>query len=369
MNDTTDMLVFGFVVALRFLVPLWIPRFPLPVIIAALVIDGVDQTVFQTFTNLDLTNYQSYDKALDIYYLAIAYLATFRNWENLFAFELSRFLYYYRLVGVVLFEALHLRALLLFFPNTFEYFFIFYEAIRLRWRPDRMVPVVVLGAASAIWVFVKVPQEYWIHIAKLDVTDELRAHPVLIPILAVCIVAMVAAAHWIVTRRLPPADHAMRFQVADPFGEDLYGSYRRTAGSRRLFDLVLLEKVVLVSLICTIFSQILPDLRSTTLQLVISVSFLIVLNTVASELLARRGIGWQTALGEFVGMSLVNGGLALAAWLLVRDSNSEQGINLGPTLFFLLLVTLLITLYDRYQPYYLIRAAIRQGEIPPPRTT
>jgi hypothetical protein len=364
-NDSTDLLIFGFVVALRFLVPLWIPRYPLPAIIAALIIDGVDQTVFQQFTDLDLTNYQSYDKALDIYYLAIAYLATFRNWDNRFAFELSRFLYYYRLVGVVLFEALHLRALLLFFPNTFEYFFIFYEAVRLRWNPARMVPVVVLGAGTAIWVFIKVPQEYWIHIAKLDVTDELRANPVLIPILAAAIVGLVAAAYWAVMYRLPPADHAMRIAVEDPFGEDLYRQFQRTGTSRPIFDVVLLEKVILVSLICAIFSQILPDLRATTIELVVSVSILILLNTIVSEWLARRGIGWQSTLGEFGGMCLVNAGLALAVSMIFRDVD----IRLAPTLFFLLLVTLLITLYDRFQPYYLIRAAIREGRISPTEVT
>lgn len=159
----------------------------------------------------------------------------------------------------------------------------------------------------------------------------------------------------------------MRFEVEDPFSDELYERYRRSFMSRPIFDRFLLEKVVLVSLICTIFSQILPDLRSSTMQLVVAVSVLIVLNTVASEFLARRGIGWQTALGEFVGMGFVNAGLALAAWLVIRDSNS--GINLPPTLFFLLLVTLLITLYDRYQPYYLIRAAIRQGDISPTQPT
>ena len=65
---------------------------------------------------------------MDIYYLAIAYLATMRNWVNLPAFRVSRFLYFYRLVGVVAFELTQIRALLLIFPNTFEYFFIAYEA-------------------------------------------------------------------------------------------------------------------------------------------------------------------------------------------------------------------------------------------------
>ncbi len=84
--------MFGIVVALRLLVPLAIPRFPLPAIVVAMIIDAADQTIFQNYTNLNLDWYQGYDKALDIYYLAIAYIATMRNWTNLHAFGVSRFL-------------------------------------------------------------------------------------------------------------------------------------------------------------------------------------------------------------------------------------------------------------------------------------
>src|SRR5262245_22461536 len=100
----SNLAIFLGVLATRLLVPLAIPRYPLPAILAALVIDAVDQTVFQTFTTLDLAGYQGYDKALDVYYLSVAYLSTMRNWTNLTAFDMSRFLYYYRLVGVLLFE-------------------------------------------------------------------------------------------------------------------------------------------------------------------------------------------------------------------------------------------------------------------------
>ena len=182
MPDPSDLSVLLIVIGLRLFVPLLIPRFPLPAILACLVIDGVDQTVFQTFTNLPLDGYQSYDKALDIYYLTIAFLSTYRNWSNLPAFQMSRFLYFYRLVGVVIFETAQVRALLLFFPNTFEYFFIFYEAVRTRWNPRRMVPAGVVLAAMAIWVFVKIPQEYWIHIAQFDVTDMLKTQVFGVPV-------------------------------------------------------------------------------------------------------------------------------------------------------------------------------------------
>ena len=72
--STEATIVFVIVVAARFLVPLLIPRFPLPAIIACLIIDGVDQTVFQSF-GFDPPGYQNYDKAMDVYYLAIAFLA------------------------------------------------------------------------------------------------------------------------------------------------------------------------------------------------------------------------------------------------------------------------------------------------------
>ena len=96
-----DALVVAIVVA-RLLVPLAIPRWPL-VIVVVLVLDALDQTLLATFTDVDTTEtgpYQSVDKALDIYYLSIGYLATMRNWTSHPAFRIARFLLYYRLVGV-----------------------------------------------------------------------------------------------------------------------------------------------------------------------------------------------------------------------------------------------------------------------------
>ncbi|HET7092892.1 MAG TPA: hypothetical protein VFI22_05420, partial [Thermomicrobiales bacterium] len=113
-----DTVILALVVGLRLVVPLAIPRYPIPAGLAALVIDGVDQTILQATTKLDLAGYQNYDKALDMYYLSIEYLATLRNWTNPAALAMGRLLYYYRLVGSLLFELLHLRSLLLLFPNT-----------------------------------------------------------------------------------------------------------------------------------------------------------------------------------------------------------------------------------------------------------
>ena len=69
------------------------------------------------------------------------------------------------------FELTQIRAFLLIFPNTFEYFFDFYEGVRARWDPRRMSQRLVIGAAAFIWIFIKLPQEWWIHVAQLDTTD------------------------------------------------------------------------------------------------------------------------------------------------------------------------------------------------------
>src|SRR4029450_1022027 len=87
MDLSSDLIVFWAVVGARVLVPLAVFRFPLPAMLAALVIDGLDQTIFQSVTSLPLENYQSYDKALDVYYLSLAYLSMLRNWVSRDGFD------------------------------------------------------------------------------------------------------------------------------------------------------------------------------------------------------------------------------------------------------------------------------------------
>jgi len=360
-----DMAIFWIVVGLRFIVPLFIPRYPLPAVVAALIIDGVDQSVFQAYTDLPLEGYQGYDKALDIYYLTIAYISTLRNWASLFAFKVSRFLFYWRLVGVVAFELTHIRPLLLIFPNTFEYFFIFYEAVKLRWNPLRMTHKFIIGAAAFIWIFIKLPQEYWIHIAQLDATDEIKALFGLPPTatfsevfsaapavwigLVVAVVALIALAWWFIKHKLPPADWSLSFDsdAHQPAfsAEQLADAVK--AQIERLVSWHLIEKIAMVSLVTVIFAQILPGVRLTNMDVLIGVAFVIVLNTVVSHWFARRGIGWRSAAAEFVVMAIVNFGIMLlfdALWRLEGD------FVLSNALVFVLLLTVLVVLYDRYWP-------------------
>ncbi len=197
--------VFVVVVLLRFTVPLFIPKFPLPAVIACLVLDAADQSIFQMFTDDPLPGYQSYDKALDVYYLAIAYISTMRTWRDPVAFQLSRFLYIYRLVGVLLFELLGQRWLLLVFPNTFEYFFIVYEAVRTRWNPLRMSATALVGTAAFIWIVIKLPQEWWIHVAQLDFTEFMDDNPWAYYVIGAAALAL-AIGIWVNRRKIPATD-------------------------------------------------------------------------------------------------------------------------------------------------------------------
>ena len=377
MTETTDLLVFWLVVLSRFLVPLLIPRFPLPAIIAALVIDAIDQTIFQTFTNLDLEGYQGYDKALDIYYLTIAYIATLRNWTNLYAFKVSRFLWYYRLFGVTLFELTYVppgpRWLLLIFPNVFEYFFIFYEIVRLRWDPVRMTKRATILWAAAIWIFIKIPQELWIHILQLDMTDFIKenifgvpadtppadilaANLWVIPVLIGAAVLIVILVRWLL-KKLPPKDWDLSFD-ADSHQDEETG-YVETGtikgASDRFFNSALTEKIVLVGLVSIIFAQILPGVQASNLEVAVAVAFVIIFNTVISHWLARRGTEWHHALTQFIVMGVINFGLVLLYAFLLP--NFDGSINLGNTLFFVLLLTLIVLLFDRYYPVYQRRFA------------
>jgi hypothetical protein len=341
--------VFLAVVGGRFVLPLFIPRYPLPAIIGCLVLDGVDQTVFQAF-GYDPPGYQGYDKAMDVYYLAIAYLATMRNWANLGAFRVGRFLYFYRLIGVVAFELLQLRALLLIFANTFEYFFIAYEAVRSRWSTLRFSLHWWIGAAALIWVLVKLPQEYWIHVAQLDVTDALSEHAWAPPLLAGLLLALAAAFWWLVRPRLLVPDHGWRM-AAGPMPEEMDTAEEQYAwharwGSLRAWSTV--EKVVLVGLISVVYAEVLPGADTTPLQLFLGVAVVVVVNAAFTLGLARRAWSISSTGLAFATRVVANVVLVVAAdWVLGREGG---GIDATTTLFFLTLISLVTTLHDRYRP-------------------
>jgi hypothetical protein len=368
-----DGLIFGAVIAARILVPLGIPRFPLPAMLATLIVDGLDRTVFETFTSLDLEGYQTYDKALDVYYLSIAYTATLRNWAHHTAIAVGRFLYYFRLVGVVLFEVTQVRALLLVFPNTFEYVFDLYEAIRVRWDPRRLSDRFVIGAAAAIWIFIKLPQEWWVHVAQLDATDLLKevvfgvppdaswidaaaARPIVVLAVAAAVVALAVGARWLLLHKLPPADHGLTLDAdkaqkpVDPAAVER----ARTRLAQRLLDRELVEKTALIALVSIIFGRMLPGVDATPLETAIGIAIIIVVNTAITEALVRQGASWQSGIRQFAVMLVINIGIVAVGQALVTSLTDQR---LEHAFVFAGLLTLIVTLYDRYRPIHVARFA------------
>jgi hypothetical protein len=378
---TTEWIVVIAVVGGRLILPLFIPYFPLPALLACLILDSVDQSIFQQFPKIPLDGYQSYDKALDVYYLSIAYLSTLRNWTNQGAFRMSQFLYYYRMVGVILFEMTQVRAVLFIFPNTFEYFFLFVEAVRLGWDTKRMGRKTVIISAAAIWIFIKLPQEWWIHIAQLDMTDFIKEtlfgvdktaswgeaianRPWVLILAIVIVVALVGIAYWIIKKKAPPFDHRLRIKP-DPLPAWLRGAepYRMVRAQSRVFGWALREKVALTAIVCIIFGLMLSGGTARPLRILIGVTIFTVINAAVSHWMARRGRSWRLLAGELVTMLVVNLVIVLALEALDRFLGVRSArVDFGMTLFFSYLLTLIIVLYDRYRTVYKARRLYRGEE-------
>ena len=101
--------------------------------------------------------------------------------------------------------------------------------------------------AAAIWIFIKLPQEYWIHVAQLDFTDSVREHPWLWAFLAV---VLLAAPWWRHFLRRAPACTGLESARRRPRPAQI-----DTAGTETPWpptaaaSLASLEKVVLVCLV------------------------------------------------------------------------------------------------------------------------
>ncbi|HEX5040766.1 MAG TPA: hypothetical protein VFW95_11595, partial [Candidatus Limnocylindria bacterium] len=350
------------VVLARVVVPLFIPIYPLPAILAALVIDGLDQTIFSATLDRDLPGYQSYDKALDIYYLTVTYLSTMRNWDRGPAFGVGRFLWYYRLIGVTLFEYTGLRWLLFVFANTFEYFVIALEGWKVWRNPFRLSRRTIITVAAAIWIFIKLPQEWWIHIAQLDFTDFMKetifgvpadsswtdaiANSPLVALTIVLAILGLAALAWWGRRFLPPRDWDPTFS-AETQAEHL--GWPR--GPRRVvpaaqFDRRFFEKVALLSIMVFVFSRMLPGTEGNVVQVAIGVATIIAASTVVSHLLASRGVHWTSVAAEFATMFLINAAIGIAIGILL-PGEARSGPPLPEFLFLVGVLSLIVVLYDR----------------------
>lgn len=331
-----------------------------------MLIDAFDHPVLLNYTNANMDHYQGFDKALDIYYLTIAYISTMRNWTNEFAYKAVRFLFYYRMVGVALFEITQIRPLLLIFPNTFEYYFVFYEIVRLRWKQSRVSKKLVVVSIVLIWVFIKLPQEYMLHIAHTDFVAMFNKYiffvePLSTPIpqsiamrpwLTIFWIGVVGVLAWIIIMLIrkyaPKPDH--KFEFTTPFPVDMSNKLIRIQDKAKKFTLrnsALWEKVAMLSIITIIFAQILPGVQGTNVQVAVGITIFVIVNAFVSHLLALRGVGWESMTREFAVMAVIN---TLIMYLFVQITGGE--LALGNALFLVYLLTLMTTLFDRYRFVY-----------------
>lgn len=345
--------LFAIIVTARFLLPLLIFRYPLPAILGCLVLDAVDQTVFQTF-GYDPPFYQGYDKAMDVFYLGVAYIASLRNWTSLPAFNVSRFLFFYRQIGVVAFELTQVRALLMVFPNTFEYFFIAYEAIRSRWLVVRYNLKFWIALAAFIWIVVKLPQEYWIHVAQLDFTDTTANYWWFGPLIVLGLLTLLAIFWFVVRPRLDPVDHSWEFR-APPLPEAMETARDRddwVARHGKVWSEAALEKVFLIGLLSVIFGEVLPGVTASPLQLFIAIAAFVVINAALGLWTAGRGRGVDSVLLSFGIRLTVNFGLVGIMQFIRTQRVEHYTFDVTSAIFFVFLFSVLITLYDRYRPVY-----------------
>jgi hypothetical protein len=402
--DSDALHIVYLIVAARLLLPLLIPRYPLWGLLACMVLDSADQSIMQAF-GIDFPRYQGYDKAFDIYYLSIAYLATMRNWENLTAFQVSRALFYLRLAGVLAFELTGVRMLLAIFSNAFEPFFVYYELVRRRGNPMLLTRNAMLAVVGVIWFVFKLPHEWWVHIAQLDATDFIKTKvlgaspatsfwraifeaPFVTGTLLVIAALTVLAARRLVDKRkqratqaestgeLPTAgvlrnwmSHWRRPKALAVVGaalalqqarQRLKVAVLRGHTASRIRPWVLVEKTVLVSMVAVVFQQLLPGLETNGFQTALFVAVTMVCTDFLLRWVFRRYGVPVWARVDLLVTALLNFFVVLLFQLFIPVL--APSYDLESALIFAALTTLFVTLYDHYRPVYDVRAVEAASE-------
>jgi hypothetical protein len=154
----------GFIALYRILGSLPALKWPLAGGLLAIFVDLTDLFWMNILGLPGGPTYQVFDKIADQVYLAI-FLVVALRWTGPER-TLSMLFYCYRLVGFVLFELIGERALLLLFPNVFEFWFVFVAAVHhlrpaLAWRNWQ------LAAVLAPLIAAKEIQEWALHWARM----------------------------------------------------------------------------------------------------------------------------------------------------------------------------------------------------------
>ena len=166
---TTEMLIIGTV---RIVGSFPVLRWPFYGAIIAILVDQSDLFMMDLIHLGGVTDYQTFDKYLDQVYIALFLVVAWR-WAGVER-NVACGLYAWRFAGFVAFEFTESRGLLLFFPNLFEFWFLFIAA-RRHFGLESRLPlslklddgwnrplIAVLSALAALKMF----QEYVLHQAR-----------------------------------------------------------------------------------------------------------------------------------------------------------------------------------------------------------
>jgi hypothetical protein len=115
----------------------------------------------------------------------------------------------------------------------------------------------------------------------------------------------------------------------------------------KVWSVASLEKTFLIGLLFIIFASVLPTTDLSNVRLFVWVGVFVLLNAVIGLWVARRNYSTESVLATFVARLVVNIGLIVGL-----DIFFEIQTSLGDLIFFLVLFSVLITLYDRYRPVY-----------------
>ncbi len=159
---TLEILV---VAAYRILGSAPVLRWPFAGAILAIAVDLFDLLLISFLGWEGVPNYQALDKYLDQVMLALFLAVALRRWHGIEA-RVALALYLYRLIGFGAFELTGERAILLLFPNVFEFWFVLIASLHaagrhVSWTAPRLLAVL------AILLAVKEFQEWALHWARL----------------------------------------------------------------------------------------------------------------------------------------------------------------------------------------------------------
>ncbi len=128
--------------------------------IIAILVDFSDLFMKNLLDLGGLRDYQSFDKWVDLVYM-VTFLIVALRWSGIER-RVAIGLFAYRIVGDVVFEIVAWRGVLLFFPNVFEFWFVFVAGRNL-FKPAYVLTI----RRTVYWLFVllllKEAQEYILH--------------------------------------------------------------------------------------------------------------------------------------------------------------------------------------------------------------